>query len=130
MKTNAKVNYRVMLFSFLGDASLTKVQRAVGVVLILRTDMRNGFVSQYRARISWDKIALLSGYTVGTAARAYRDLVGMGWFEVQTRDDGRTRYRLTRQRIELARERQQHHEAQIAAARAAREGVDNCTNSV
>lgn len=113
-----KFGHRMMLFAFLGDEQLDKAQRAVGTVLILRTNTKHQFKAQ---SIDWDSVAKLSGYSVAAAKRAYKDLVEMGWLEITPRDDGREVYKVSRDRrhasiLRAWEHHQRHHQPQDAEA--------------
>lgn len=100
----AKPGYRPMLMHFLADESLTKAERIVGVVLILRTKSGETFRAGPKP-IDWEHMAKRTGYTAATAQKAYRDLIGLGWIEERTREDGATVYRVPLARYDAARDR-------------------------
>lgn len=108
-------SHRGMLFAFLGDSALTQVQRAVGVVLILRTDGWRKFGTSKRP-INWEKISLLSGYSEAICEHVLCDLVAQGWIEV--RPDGG--YQVAPARIEAAAQRQREHDTRIKDEQRAR----------
>jgi hypothetical protein len=97
------------VIKILGDETLTKTKRAVGVVLIMRCGSYNNFKSSYRDTINWPKIALLSGYGEAAAKKAYADLVAVKWFEEDFREDGNFRYGICGHRISRAIDRQVAH---------------------
>lgn len=101
-----KLMYRPMLFSLLGDERLDKAQKAVGVALLLRSNALRGFVGHHP---NWEKIALLTGYSLATVKKAFTSLSELGWFEPYERKDGSTGYRLTEERYARAVERHQEH---------------------
>lgn len=109
----AKPGYRPMLMHFLADESLTKAQRIVGVVLILRTKSGDKFRAGPKS-INWEHMAKRTGYAAATAQKAYRDLIGLGWIEERTREDGATVYRVPLARYDAARER---HDAYLKGAK-------------
>lgn len=89
-----RLSYREMAFAFLGDASLTVAQRAVGVVLILRANPNVGFRTGYG--VEWPTIAALSGYDETTAQEVLEQLIAAGWFRAKQREaDGAVAYQVT-----------------------------------
>lgn len=103
METPPALRYRGMIFYFLREPHLTKVQRAVGMVLLLRTNAKHKFKARPEA-MKWDRVAALTGYSSNTCKKTFDTLVDMGWIELHAHEDGRTSYRVPLARREEARE--------------------------
>lgn len=107
-----KLSHRQLLFSFLGDPALSQHQRAIGVVLILKTAPK-GFRSADRP-VDWDGIALLSGYGEKTARRVFQELIEAGWLEM--REGKQHAYQVVRTRLVVAIARQAEHDERVRQA--------------
>lgn len=115
------LNHRVMLFSFLGDETLTLPQRGVGTVLILRGWPHRRFWSGWG--LTWSKIAALSGYDEQTCETVYGELLALEWLAQKERGDGAVGYEVPRARIDNAIERQRAHLAALEARKLATEAT-------
>lgn len=102
------VSHRAMIFTLLGQQDLTSTQRSVGMVLMLRTDARH--VGPWK-RISWRLIGSLTGLAPDMCEEAFNKLCDKGWFDVQTHEDGRTRYTIPRARLAQAAAYRDEHRA-------------------
>lgn len=105
--------HRSLLFSFLGDPSLSKDQRAIGVVLILKTSKKMNFRTTDRP-VDWDKIGLLTGYGERTIRRVFRELIKAEWLELC--EGKQHAYRVVRTRIAIAQAKLAEHMAAVSAA--------------
>ena len=117
-----KLTHRALLFSFLGDCDLTKAQRAVGVVLIMRCGAKHKFWSGWRDQINWLAISGLSGYSVATAQKSYKELMERGWIDERRRGE-QVGYLVNKSRLDDARERQKVHFVTVAKKRDERQAT-------